>query len=50
MGFYETVLFLWSGSQLVDIVGEKQRLYTVGEKQRLYRDLGVGARKIGKRF
>lgn len=41
MGFYETVLFLWSGSQLVDIVGEKQRLY---------RDLGVGARKIGKRF
>lgn len=41
MGFCDTVFFLWSGLQLVDIVGEKQRLY---------RDLGVGVRKIGKRF
>lgn len=41
MGFCNTIFFQWSGSQLVDIVGEKQRLY---------RDLGVGVRKIGKRF
>lgn len=43
MGFHDTVLFRWPGSQLVDMVGEKQRLCG---------DLGWGwgVGKIGKRL